>query len=393
MRVGRRRPPDEGEDELRCRRVRRDVGRRRTGRVHYSHHGRRNKGDPAMKSRRLLGALASILLMAALSPPATLATSVTPFKNAKWRQNQQVSFMWKADAKPPAWMRSALLSAADDAGSTTKAQAASFTLADSSSSWLAYTDSVCTDSAIGCAISSAPSSFTLRLRPQGWSFDWGNLRWCQFYDSWPDGCFDAEMITLHEFGHVQGLGHIDDAPDPGTSAEWLDSVMHGVSRAKPKSGWNAHAFGRCDVASLQAAYQPNTSSTLISTCHDLATTAVVSAATSVAYRATVKFTGTLAISGGVSYPALRGFPLSDRGLILQRRLPGATTWTTIGQMAQTSTDGEYTLGQSLTTTYDWRVQFNAPSNEGLVGDLSPIIRVTVGDCTAACPNSATQGGS
>src|SRR4051795_4792748 len=124
MRVGRRRPSDEGEDELRCRRVRRDAGRRRAGRVHYSHHGRRNKGDPAMKSRRLLGALASILLLAAVSPPATLATSVTPFKNAKWRQNQQVSFMWKADAKPPAWRRPALLHPPADAGSRANTQAA-----------------------------------------------------------------------------------------------------------------------------------------------------------------------------------------------------------------------------------------------------------------------------
>ena len=107
----------------------------------------------------------------------------------------------------------------------------------------------------------------------------------------------------------------------------------------------------------------------------------------------MKFTATLGISSGVSYPLLRGFPLSDRPLILQRRLPNATTWTTIGQMAQTVTDGQYTLSQSLTTTYDWRVQFSAPSNEGLEGDVSPIIRVTVGDCTAACPNSATQGGS
>jgi hypothetical protein len=345
-------------------------------------------------STRQLAALASMLLIATLVAPATLATSVTPFKNAKWQRDQQVNFMWKADAKPPAWMKPAVLDAASDAGSTTKARAANFSLADSAASWIAYTDSVCTDSAIGCAISSAPSSFTLRLRPQGWSFDWGNLHWCQFYDTpWPDGCFDVEMITLHEFGHVQGLGHIDDAPDPGTAADWLDSIMHGVSRAKSKSGWNAHAFGPCDVASLQAAYQPATSSTLISTCHDLATTATVSAAANVVYRANVKFTATLGISAGVSYPQLRGFPLSDRTLTLQRRLPTATTWTTIGPMSDTATDGQYTLSQSLTTTYDWRVQFNGPSNEGLETDVSPIIRVTVGDCTAACPNSVTQGGS
>jgi hypothetical protein len=346
-----------------------------------------------MSSLRL-GTLLSMLLIAALAAPATLATSVTPFKNAKWRQDQQVSFMWKADAKPPVWMRPAVLDAADNAGSTTRARAATFGLTDSAASWIGYTDSVCTDSAIGCAVSSAPSSFSLRLRPHGWSFDWGTLRWCQFYDTpWPDGCFDAEMITLHELGHIQGLGHIDDAADPGTAADWLDSVMHGVSRAKPKNGWNAHAFGPCDVASLQAAYQPATSSTLLSTCHSLATTATVSAASSVPYRATAKFTGSLAISTSVGYAALRGFPLSDRSLALQRRLPGASSWTTIGQMTPTTTDGQYTLSQFLTTTYDWRVTFGTPSNEGLDGDVSPIIRVTVGECTAGCPASATQGGS
>jgi hypothetical protein len=201
------------------------------------------------------------------------------------------------------------------------------------------------------------------------------------------------MITLHELGHIQGLGHIDDAPDPGTAADWLDSVMHGVSRAKPKNGWNAHAFGPCDVASLQAAYQPATTSTLISTCHSLATTATVSAASSVPYRATAKFSGSLAISTSVGYSALRGFPLSDRSLILQRRLPGASSWTTVGPMTPSASDGEYSLSQFLTTTYDWRVSFSSPSSEGLDGDVSPIIRVTVGECTSGCPASATQGGS
>ena len=94
-----------------------------------------------MSTRRLV-ALASMLLIAAMVAPATLATSVTPFKNAKWQRDQQVNFMWKADAKPPAWMKPAVLDAASDAGSTTKARAANFSLADSASSWIAYTDSV-----------------------------------------------------------------------------------------------------------------------------------------------------------------------------------------------------------------------------------------------------------
>ena len=94
--------------------LRRHLGRRRAGHRHHCHYSRRNEGDPAMK-RRLPGALAAMLLIAAMGAPATLATSVTPFKNAKWQRDQQVSFMWKSDAKPPAWMRPAVLDAADDA--------------------------------------------------------------------------------------------------------------------------------------------------------------------------------------------------------------------------------------------------------------------------------------
>jgi hypothetical protein len=327
-------------------------------------------------------ALLSGLLIASLSAAPTLATSVTPVEYNRWHQGQAVSFMWKGNALPPAWLRPAIVAATGDAGSTTAAQAASFELVDSASSWIGYTDDVCTEAAIGCAWNNAPTSFTIRLRPQGWSFDWGTLRWCQYYANPPDGCFDAEMITLHELGHVQGLGHIEDAADPGT---WTDSIMHAVSRAKHKTGWNAHAFGPCDVAALQALYQPATSSTLISNCLSLATTATLSAPLSVGYRSKVTLTATLAIASDVGYARLRGLPLSDRVVVLQYRSINGGSWITLGPLAPTAIDGEYATSVTLTNTYDWRARFAAPADEGLLADSSSVLRVTVGSCATACP--------
>jgi hypothetical protein len=346
--------------------------------------------------RSLLIAIPSLLLIALVAAQATLATSVTPIKYGKWRQNQVVPFMWKTDAKPPTWMRPAILDAAADAGSSTGARAATFPFADSAGNWIGYTNEVCTDAAIGCAWNNAPTSFTLRIRPQGWVFDWGTLRWCQFYDTDPDGCFDAELVTLHELGHVQSLGHIEDAADQG---DWLDSIMHQVTRAKPKTGWNTHAFGRCDVAALQTVYQPLTASTDISTCLSLRTVATMSgSASSVPYRGNVKFTATLATADDVVYSKLRGLPLSQRTVVLERRLPGGS-WYSYGQMPATTADGQYALTVSITNTYDWRMTFAAPGDEGLLASTSASIRVTVGDCTSGCPlsggpgvDSAQQGG-
>src|SRR3712207_8349158 len=41
-------------------------------------------------------------------------------------------------------------------------------------------------------------------------------------------------------------------------SDYRDSVVQTVSRAKPRSGWNAHAYGRCDVAQLQRQYDVGT---------------------------------------------------------------------------------------------------------------------------------------
>ena len=77
-------------------------------------------------------------------------------------------------------------------------------------------------------------------------------------------------------------------------------------------------------------------------------------------------------------------------MLLERRYPGATAWASAGQMAPTTTDGQYTLTQSLATTFDWRVRFAAPAGEGLLGDTSSVVRVTVAECTSGCPLNFNQ---
>ena len=107
------------------------------------------------------------------------------------------------------------------------------------------------------------------LREHGRVFDWGTLRWCQMSSSPPNGCYDVETIALDEFGHVEVLAHHVNYSD---DRDYLDAVVQTYSRTKPKEGWDEHALGRCDVATLQRQYDVPTSSTKISTCLDVDTT-------------------------------------------------------------------------------------------------------------------------
>ena len=96
---------------------------------------------------------------------------------------------------------------------------------------------------------------------------------------------------LDELGHVTGLAHHDNFAD---DSDYLDSVVQTVSRARPKAGWNAHAFGRCDQAKLQLRYGRNLAGTKFSTCLDLGTTLGLAVSdTSIPLRTTVTFTATL----------------------------------------------------------------------------------------------------
>ena len=59
--------------------------------------------------------------------------------------------------------------------------------------------------------------------------------------------------------------------------------------------------------------------------------------------------------------------------------------------APSSTAGTYPMSLRLYGTADFRAVFSTPSNEGIRGDTSPIVRITVAPCTANCPLETSAG--
>jgi hypothetical protein len=192
------------------------------------------------------------------------------------------------------------------------------------------------------------------------------------------------MVTLHEFGHVQTLGHVDEA-----DVEWLDSVMHAAVHSKGRVGWNMHAFGRCDVARLQIRYQALNSSTRYSTCLSLPSSLGMSVSdSSPAYGSNVSFTATLRVAADAPYAKLAGDPASGRSVVLQRRNVGDSTWSNYAEFTPTTDGtGRYLKTVKVTATYEWRARFVSPSDEGLDGSSSSVLRVNVGGCVSNCPLS------
>ena len=330
---------------------------------------------------RIASSTLAALALLALTDGNALASSPTPASGAIWSPNQQVHYQWRGSNVPPAWMKSAINAAADDSNDSRAARAAVLSHSDSASSWIAYTGKIPTTWAIGYTVRNIPANFTMRIRPQGYPLDWGNLRWCQFYDSPPTGCYDAEMIVLHEFGHAQTLDHPDDAD----VTNWTDTIMHWAPKTRAKAGWNMHAFGRCDVARLQIRYEPLTNSTPYSTCLDLDTDLSLSASiTSVGSGGSVTFAAKLTVAAEVNWPTLASNPLAGRSVVIQRRASGSSTWTTIGSMAAADDNGRYAKTLTVNDTYDYRASFSAPNSEGLEGATSPLVRVTVKTGSSEC---------
>jgi hypothetical protein len=201
------------------------------------------------------------------------------------------------------------------------------------------------------------------------------LRWCQAYTTWPNGCFDVENIMLDEFGHVEILNHHSNYSG---ESDYLDAVVQTKSRARPDAGWNAHAFGRCDVASLQVQYDMQGWGAKYSTCLDLATTLSLGAnAGYVGYGGTVTLTATLKVADNAAYSRLALNPVSLRTVTLQRRPPGGT-WATVGTMSAGATSGTYTRAVQLFARTEFRALFAKPYDEGLRAATSSTVTVAIG---------------
>lgn len=349
-----------------------------------------------MTRHRSTAALAVAVLLCIASPGASLAHGPDPLipgTATLWRQDQVVTYQWQAGGVPPAAMASAIDLGAGDVGESRASRAAVFVRTTSAPAKVAYGGwNPCASYGIACMDRSGMSSgvFGVWFRPHGWAFDWGTLRWCQIDSA--NGCYDAERVALDELGHVEVLGHHVNYAD---ESDYTDAIVQYAGRSKPRTGWDYHAFGRCDIARLQLEYERRDPGNPVSTCLSLSSSLTLAASpTSLYAGSTARFTATLKIAVSTAARALSGDPLSDRTIWLQRRALGSTTWTTIAAMsASTSAEGVYTVNWSPTVTYDWRATFTAPSTEGLTSATSAIVRVTVSGCTGSgCPQSQPFSG-
>jgi hypothetical protein len=349
--------------------------------------------------RHVATVIAVAAVAAALSLPAgpVLAHGPDPIiGTATWARDQVVPYQWASYGVPPSWMAAAIDAGAGDVGESRASRAAVFVRSASAPAAIAYGGYVPCDSyGIACMDRNGMSNgaFGVWFRPQGWAFDWGYLRWCQGLSTPTNGCYDAENVALDELGHVEILGH---HVNYSNESDFTDAVVQYAARQRPNTGWNQHAFGRCDVARLQLEYERRDPSNPVSTCLSLATSNALSAsAVSIWIGDTVRFTAMLRITSSTVAGAMAGDALSDRVVVLQRRAVGATAWTTMGTMTpSTSTEGAYGLSWSPTTTYDWRTIFSAATGDGVQSSTSAVVRMSVSGCTGpGCPQSAPQPSS
>ena len=335
--------------------------------------------------RALLGVILTAAAVAGALPAAAHGPDPV-FGGVLYGQNQELRFRWRGGQEPPAVMQQAIRLGAADANATRNSRAAIFVPDPAGASWINYgLDVACGVNGLACfSRLGAPNSFTMSFRENGHRYDWGVLRWCEM-TGFPDGCFEARNSALDEFGHVEILAHHVNFAD---QSDYKDAVVQTIQRVKPRDGFNAHVFGRCDVASLQRKYDMLNWAAKYSTCLDLSTTLTISAPAWVPYGANVPMTATLTVVDLDAYERLGGNPVSSRTIAVQRRPPGAATWVAVGTMVAAAGAGSYTFtAPSQTATYEWRAVFAKPAGEGLRGDASPIVTVTVSSCRTACPQS------
>ena len=323
--------------------------------------------------RLIAGAVVAVLALLVAAAGVT-AHGPDPVFSGRWAQNEALTFSWRSGAVPGAVYQAAIKASAADASVSRGSQAATFAYAAGATNRIGYgIGATCSPLGIACFSRNPPTGFTMWMREQGHVFDWGSLRWCQAYATWPNGCFDVENIMLDEFGHVEMLNHHVNLPD---GSDYLGAVVQEISRAKPKAGWNAHAFGRCDVAALQLQYDMLSWGAKYSTCLDLVTTLALAAdTTGVGAGGSAALTATLKVADDASYVRLAGNPLALRTVRLQQRPIGTAGWLAAGTMSPGPTSGTYTRTFSPTTNTEFRAVFAKPGDEGVGAATSSILTI------------------
>jgi hypothetical protein len=317
---------------------------------------------------------------------AALAVSPDPTLPPAWPLDTALTFRWTTNAVPPAAMQTAVKAAAADATASRQSRAPSYSYSSSAANGVSYgTTNPCGVNGLECFQRDPVNSYWhLWFRENGHRYDWGTLTWCEMAGS-PNGCYRAETSTLDELGHVAGLDHHVNLPD---DSDYADAVVQTYSHVRPQVGWNASAFGPCDVATLQQLYNVVSSTTLYSTCLDMPTTLAISASTTqVPVGGSVTFTATLRSAGT---GRLASNAMAGRVVVLQAR--SGTTWTDLLTMSAGSTAGTYKATYSPRYAQDYRAVFRKPAREGVRASTSGTITVSITCSPSKCPISVSAVG-
>lgn len=307
-----------------------------------------------------------------------------------WLKDAVLDYRWGKHA-PKSWMRPAMNSAAGDVAASRGSRAARFGYDSDGAGVVQLAGSMSgnCERALACATRDIPHYWRISVRPQGVRAGSITTRWCQAYESPPDGCFDLRRTMLHEFGHIEGLAHPD---DHGFRLGPLETVMHPISPSKGRAGWQMRRFGSCDVARLQRRYDTITPSASYAVCDRVDTQLSVAASrSSVGYREPVRITARLRVRDRDGYGQLGGNSVSGRDVLIQRRTPGGS-WTSF-QASDGSSAGSYEFTFQPWTTYEYRAIFDRPARDGLTGDVSGVVTVRVAPCTSDCAEAAPSRSS
>jgi len=338
--------------------------------------------NPIRVTSSAVTALALVAALAGSPAPASAHAPDPVLSGGLFAQNAALRYRWGTGGTPPSAIRTAVNGAADDSNASRRSKAATFTYDSGGSNTVYYgVDVPCGVNGLACFRRDAPTWFGLWLRENGHRYDWGVLRWCEMNGD-PDGCYDAENVVLDELGHVLGLDHHVNYAD---DSDYADAVVQTYTHTKPRVGWNAHVFGRCDIATLQQQYDVASWSTPYSTCLDVPTrTTLTATSTDVVAGSVVTFTATLTSAGS---GRLSNNPMAGRVVVLQQR--SGTTWTDFLTLAPSVTSGSYTGSRAMRATGDYRTVYRKTSSEGVRTSTSATVTVAVtAGCTQViCPQS------
>ena len=324
--------------------------------------------------------LSMVVAIAVIAPGVVAAHGPDPKLGGVFADNQDLRFRWRSGSEPTAAIQTAIRNAAADSNASRGSKAGLYAYDANGSNPIGYgAGAPCGVNGLACFTRDAPTGFTMWLREQGHVFDWGTLKWCQAYSIPPNGCYDAETITLDEFGHVEGLGHHVNYAD---DSDYGDAVVQTYSRAKPQTGWDYHAYRRCDVATLQLEYDMVSTTAGYSTCLKLSTVLTLTpSTTTIPPGGVVTLTAGLKVAVNAAYDDLSGNLVSARTVTLQRRAVGTTTWSSRGAIPPGTAPGTYVTTQAPTVDMEYRAVFAKPSGEGLEADTSPVVRVSIAACS------------